>query len=530
LKRLYHNKLCDQTYDAIVIGSGIGGLSTAVFLAKAGKKVLVLEQHYVPGGFSHTFKRKKFEWDVGVHYVGKVHHQESLIRKTFDYLTDHRLDWSYMGEVYDRAVIDGESFDFPAGAENLISSLTARFPAEKEAIRKYFYLVEKVSGLSTSFMGEKAMPRWLSKSLGYFLRRKFYRYSSKTTREVLQELTSNEKLIAVLCTQCGNYGLPPGRSSFAVHAMVISHYLDGGNYPVGGASSIHENLIQSLEEKGGIIALRAPVKKVLTKGNIAVGVELECGDLIHAKNIISNAGVHNTYNILLNHNGNAPEYVKSISVMKPSVSHVCLYVGLNCSDASLNLPKFNIWHYDGLNFDDRFERHLKENPIQSPVVYISFPSAKDPSWPNRHPDTATIQVVASFPFEFVDKWKETQWQKRGDEYEKLKLEIQKYLLNKLLEHVPQIENHISYLELSTPLSTLHFTRYQKGEIYGIEHNPARFNIRELRPQTHVKNFYLTGQDIVCVGVGGALFSGMLTATAVLNRNVMWKVLRHRKES
>jgi all-trans-retinol 13,14-reductase len=180
--------------------------------------------------------------------------------------------------------------------------------------------------------------------------------------------------------------------------------------------------------------------------------------------------------------------------------------------------------------DSHFDNHLSNNPGESPVAYISFPSAKDPDWQKNHPGTATIQVVGSFPFEFMSRWKDLQWQKRGDEYEQLKCEIQNYLLKKLLIHVPQIESAIEYMELSTPLSTRHFTQYNKGEIYGLEHSPDRFNIRELRPQTHIKNLYLTGQDIVCVGVGGALFSGMLTATAVLNRNVMWNVLRHKKST
>ena len=107
-------------FDYIVVGSGIGGLGTAVFLSKAKKKVLVLESHYVPGGFSQTFKRKDgFVWDVGVHYVGNMDKENSFLRKIFDYLTDHKLNWEFMGEIYDEVNISHDKFSFVAGKEKL---------------------------------------------------------------------------------------------------------------------------------------------------------------------------------------------------------------------------------------------------------------------------------------------------------------------------------------------------------------------------------------------------------------------------
>lgn len=110
------------------------------------------------------------------------------------------------------------------------------------------------------FFSERTMPPWLSMTVGRFLRKCFYQYSERTTWEVLREITSNEKLIAVLCTQCGNYGLPPKKSSFAIHALIVEHYLEGGNYPVGGASSIHKTVTQVIEENGGMYWSRLELK------------------------------------------------------------------------------------------------------------------------------------------------------------------------------------------------------------------------------------------------------------------------------
>ena len=101
--RPYKQSVLDESWDAIVIGSGIGGLTAAALLARhAGKRVLVLERHYTAGGFTHTFRRPGYEWDVGVHYVGEVNDPNSPLRAAFDHLTEGRLQWNSMPDVYDR--------------------------------------------------------------------------------------------------------------------------------------------------------------------------------------------------------------------------------------------------------------------------------------------------------------------------------------------------------------------------------------------------------------------------------------------
>ncbi len=525
MKHRYTPELAKTEYDAIIIGSGVGGLSTAILLAKAGKKVLVLEQHYEPGGYTHTFRRKNFVWDVGVHYVGQVNNENSLLRKAFDYLSGSKLKWADMGDVYDQAVFGNDVYNFRSGYDKQVQQLIEYFPEEAEAIKAYFKLLRRISAKSVMFFSERTMPSWLSNTAGYFLRKGFLKYAGSTTYEVISSFTSNKKLIALLCAQCGNYGLPPKKSCFGVHAMIVDHFLEGGNYPVGGASSIHRTFTETLLSHQGHLAIKAPVKKILIDNHKAVGVEMENGDRIYAKKIISNAGVHNTYNRLIGPDEEIPSGCNSVA---PSISHVCLYVGLSESDSTLGLPKHNIWKYEDYDLDANFEEHNSKKYSRSPVIYISFPSSKDPSWQTLHPGTASIQVVGSFPYVGIKHWEQSKWQKRDDEYNSLKEDIKEFLLSKLLEQIPQVKNKIAWTEISTPLSTRHFSGYQSGEIYGLEHSPQRFHIRELRPRTKIKNLYLTGQDIVCCGVGAALFSGIITATAILNRNVLWNIFRYKQ--
>lgn len=118
------------------------------------------------------------------------------------------------------------------------------------------------------------------------------------------------------------------------------------------------------------------------------------------------------------------------------------------------------------------------------------------------------------------KWSDTSWKKRGDDYDAIKEDISQRLLTELYKQLPQVEGKINCYELSTPLTTEHFVNYKNGEVYGLDHSPSRFRQPFLKPRTPIKNFYLTGQDIVTAGVGGALFSGVLSAMAITGKNVL----------
>ncbi len=530
MKNLYSSNLAKTTYDAIIIGSGVGGLTTAVFLAKAGKKVLVLEKHYTAGGFTHTFKRKKFEWDVGAHYIGQVNISGTRIRKAFDYITNGKLMWDDMGDVYDRAIIEGDTYNFRKGFTNQVNQIIAYFPAEEDAIRSYYALIIKVSNDASLFFCEKTMPDWLGNLIGYRLKKNFLAYSKQTTYDVLLGLTDNQKLIAVLCSQCGNYGLTPKKSSFGIHALVVAHYLEGAAYPVGGSGTIFKTMADVIETHGGIIAVKADVKNIIIKNNKAIGVLMQNGDTLHAKNIISNAGVHNTFNKLILKEFQKEENTIELNKIKPSVSHVCMYVGLNATDEALKLPKHNMWLYENYRIDESSEDRLKNKSITPSMYYISFCSAKDSNRQIRHPGTSTIQVLGAYPYNWMREWETKQWQKRGDDYEKIKEAIRLNFLEKLYDTVPQIKGHVEVCELSTPLSTKHFSGYAAGEIYGLEHTPKRFELKQLRPKTNYKNLYLTGQDIIAVGVCSAMVSGIVTAISILNRNLFWRISRYKNKN
>ncbi len=518
-------------FDVIVIGSGIGGLTAASFLAASGKKVLILERHYVAGGFTHVFSRREYEWDVGVHYLGDVGYPPAETARLFRYLSRGKLKWAPMDKEYDRIIFPDRSYGLIAGRAEYRAQLHEWFPEEKSAIDAYMELLPRVTGTASKlFFAEKAAPKFISKPFGKWMRKGFLKYAGKTTGEILDGLTQNKQLKAVLLGQWGDYGLPPSQSSFAIQAMVANHYMYGGCYPIGGSAEFADTIIPPIEELGGQVLVRAEVDEVIVENGRAKGVKMKDGRTFNAPIVISNAGFSNTMDKLLPKSAQRTDHSLDKLGLEPSGGHICLYLGFKKTPEELELPKTNLWIYPGYDHDKQVEAYSKDANAAFPVVYISFPAAKDPDFQNRFPGKSTIEIITMMPWEWVEKWEKGKWMKRGEDYDAWKENLSQRLLKELYKHVPLTEGQVDHYELSTPLSTKHFANYPKGELYGLSHTPKRFEQRKLGVRTDIKGFFMTGQDSVSCGVAGGMFGGVLTASAILTKNVMGTAFKWSKEN
>ncbi len=129
--RRYRANRLNGPYDAIIIGSGIGGLTAAACMSKMGKKVLVLEQHYTAGGFTHSYDRNGYEWDVGVHYIGDMGSDQTMGKRLFDHITDGQLHWAPLDAHYDRIFLGDKHVDLVAGPKAFRAELVKTFPEEE---------------------------------------------------------------------------------------------------------------------------------------------------------------------------------------------------------------------------------------------------------------------------------------------------------------------------------------------------------------------------------------------------------------
>jgi len=515
-------------WDAIVIGSGIGGLTTAALLSKqASKKVLVFERHYTAGGYTHSFQRRGYCWDVGVHYIGGLQDPASPLRAAFGQLTDGQLEWAPMPDVYDRIVIGGRTFEFPTGLERLRARLKDYFPTEASAIDRYLAAVQSAQKAMGLYFAEKAIPRPAARLAGSFLRAPFLRWATQSTLDVLRRFTQNEELIAVLTAQWGDYGLPPAQSSFGIHATIAAHYFNGASYPVGGAARIAETITPAIERNGGQVVVGADVREIIVQDGRAVGVQMADGREFYADLVVSDAGARNTFQRLVRQ---PQPILHDLERVPGSLAHLSLYIGVKQTARELGLTGTNLWIYPSsengkADHDANLARFLHDPAAPFPVLYISFPSAKDPEFERNHPGRATLEAVVIAPYEWFARWEDSRWKHRAAEYGAFKQTLADRIQSEVERHVPAVAGKIDHAELSTPLTTRHFMNYQQGEAYGLAATPERFRLRSLTPHTTIRNLYLTGQDVATLGVAGALFGGVLTASAVLGRNLMSTVTK-----
>lgn len=523
----YRGQAIDADYDAIIIGSGTGGLALGSLLARNNRKVLVLEQHYTAGGMTHTYRRKGFEWDVGLHYVGDVHRPASPLRILFDKLTDNNLAWNYLGDCYESFLFPDNCYDIYAGIDQFTEGLLNAFPTEATTLKRYFALMEQTCLASDSYFAAKVAPV-SAHSRRHFLRdiKPFGDFASRTTYDVLSSLTKNVEFMGVLTAQWPDYGLPPRQSSFAMQAMCTKHYLHGANYPVGGPASISSCLTNAITTRGGQVLCNAEVTEILLNSTGARGVKLADGTEVLSSTIVCAGGIRSTFlNLLPTHTPARKRYESRLRPVKPSFSHICLYVGLRGTPQELGLTTKNWWLYPDYDHDSNLAAFQGAAESISPYSFVSFPSAKDPTWSTRFPERATAEVMSYAKYEEFERWQNTNWNDRGSEYESYKELLREKLLNELYSVAPHLRGKVEYSELSTPLSTNHFMKSQRGEIYGVEHSPDRFCNYWLRPQTTIPGIYLTGQDVATNGIGGALYAGVLAGSAILNRDCLSHLIR-----
>ncbi len=517
--------LTDGVYDAIVIGSGMGGLAFASVMAKLRKwRVLVLERHFKIGGFTHTFTRPGgWSWDVGLHYVGDMG-EGMMGRRLFDFITDGGVKWNPMPDVYDVFVYPGLQVRACKGEANFQHSLIDTFPSEHANIEQYFRdLKSATAWVSRHFMA-MTTPGPLSWMV-LTVNRLTSRLPLSVTRPYLERRFRDPRLRAVLASQWADYGLPPSQSAFATHAMITTHYLNGAWYPCGGASEIAKATGEVIRAAGGELLPNHEVTRILLEGDRAVGVEVSIRKgkqgthrEFRAPIVVSDAGAWNTFTRMLP--ASALPFRDQLKSSPQGFAVVELFLGLRRDPREMGFKGENYWIFESFDHDAMYAQRGELLDGRAAMVYLSFPSLKDLR-AQRH----TAEIIAPFSYRHFEAHREEPWRRRSEDYQFAKNVITKALLDLVERHHPGFRELVEYSELGTPLTFEYFTAAPSGSIYGYPAWPDKYRKPWLRPGTPIRNLYLTSSDVALLGIMGALMGGVLTASHLLGRVGFLEVMR-----
>ncbi len=495
-----------KEYDILVIGSGLGGLVSALILAKEGMKVAVLEKNNQYGGNLQTFSRNKKIFDTGVHYLGGLSEGQNLYQY-FSYLgIMDDLEIRQMDENgYDHITFGGDATAYPhaQGYENFVAHLSHYFPEEKENIENY---CEEIRYVCSQFplYNLSAEERYNEEVLHL------------NTRRFIESITSDKKLQSVLL---GANFLYAGNSEdvpFYVHALTVNSYMQSAYKCVKGGSQISRLLIRKLREYGAEVYKHTEVSElVFDEQNILRSAKTACGKVFAAKQFISNIDIRATVK-LIGENRLKKSFLNRIMSWEPTSS--CFSVYMVLKPQSVSHFNYNVYHYASEDSVWNAFRYRKE---QWPETYML---SCTPS--TAHPDFAeSLTAISYMDFAEVKQWEDTvntivHEHPRGGAYERFKQEKAEAMIDALEKKIPDLRNYIDHLYTSSPLSYRDYIGSFEGNMYGYLKNSENPLKTMVSPRTKIDNLFLTGQSVNMHGILGVTIGAFGTCAEILGRELM----------
>ncbi len=446
-------------YDAIVIGAGNGGLTSAATLAKAGKKVLLLEKHNIPGGSATSFVRGRFEFETALHQLSGIGSEEKpgMLRQILAELeVEDKLQWSEINNLY-RVILPGQlDFSLPAEREQATAILQERFPAEKENIQKFYDMVYAFvfDDFSITRMGKKDVEPENHPV--------FFKYKLKTTQEVLDEFFIDPMLKLTLSFYWCYMGLPPDKLLFEPVAYCIFAYIEWKPYHIKGGSQVMSTaLAETVIRYGGDIRFNCGAEKILVEDDRVKGVVTEHGDTFTSQNIISNISPIRTFVDMMD-NAVIPEStITDMKNTKPSISAFTLYIGLDCTPEELGFTEsMNVFYSHG-DTSKGFEASRRLDTHEDFFILSCYTIDEAGVTPDG------CCQIAAICLKYGDPW----MQLPPDQYYETKYAAAETLLQRIEEHAPNIREHIEELEVATPLTHMRYLGHPAGAIYGFDQTP-----------------------------------------------------------
>ena len=499
-------------WDAIVIGSGMGGMAAAAALSKVGHKVLLLEQYQTLGGLSHSFSIDGFKWDPGIHYLNCVA-PEDRERRILNWLSDRPVELASMGTIYDNLHIgDAAPLSLSRPYEAQARDLKDRFPDETEAIDAWIAALREGREAVMKVTSTRAMPEFVGTALKWWHSNAIDRWCKRTTQEVIDEITDNPDLSAAFAAQWFDHGGRPSKASFAMHALITSSYLESGAwYPEGGGEAIVDGILPTIVNAGGEARAGTKVETLLFEDDRVVGVRTVKGEDIRADTVISDIGARETVNTLLPADCGHQEWIDEIRALPHSVAHFSLFLGFEGDIERAGATRSNHWLYPTGKVDVVWT-DVPDTP--PPGMFLTFASLKDPEHDPGPSQKHSAEIDAWTDWSVVEPWADKEPGARGEDYQVFKTRVEDAMFAQFEDQFPELAKFVVFRNLSTPLTTHEITGHHKGAFYGIDTTPDRLMSEALQTRTPIPGLFLAGQDVMTPGIPGALWGGVLAAATV----------------
>jgi phytoene dehydrogenase-like protein len=466
MKRLFtglKGRQPERSYDAVIIGAGIGGLICANLLAREGLRVLIVEQHYMVGGYCSTFRRNGFTFDAATHFYPLLGNPATITGKL---LLDLNITngWVKMDPVDHFHFPDGSRFSVPADFDLYLGKLKKEFPEEAEALDRFFVLVREVymSGLLTYF-------RWRDTD-------RLGRYRDMTVRQILDQFFRNRKLKLLLAADCGHWGSPPSRTSFVFDSMLRLSYFLGNYYPRGGSQAFADELALRFEGLGGHILMSSSVNRIVARKKTACGIEVSAGGphrgalyCIKAGIVISNADLLLTLERLIGPSQINPERVASIRKLRPTHPCFLLHIGLK-GMSTQELRDAHGYHWDSWNSDRVATNSFK----------IFVPTLYEPAMAPPGGHIVIVQKLTDIDYEAIEDWSIH------------KDKVEAYIMRNLERVMPGFSEKVVVKLSASALTSHRYTLNHQGAMLGWEMSPGQLGAHRPALNGVLKNLYFVG--------------------------------------